>query len=308
MNGYDFISGFADEIAPDLTTQIESIGKIGIHYIEMRGVDGNNLIYHDDAKVKEIKARLDDAGIKLSALGSPLGKIGIYDPFEPHFEELKRAAEIAHMMETRFIRMFSFYVPRDEQSGEILEKADKDDHGQSIRERVFERLGCFLEYAKSEDICLLHENEKGIYGEKAAECLEIMKAVGGDHFKAIFDFANFVQAGQDTLEAYEMLKDHIAYIHVKDAVSGSGRVVPSGFGDGNVKEILGRLFSDGFNGFLSIEPHLFEFEGFKGLETGRSNLPSFEEGRKLSGFEAFSLAYESLIRILEEISSCSKLN
>ena len=301
MNGYDLVSGFADEIAPDLTTQIESINKLGIHNIEMRGVDGNNLIYHDDAKVKEIKARLDDAGIKLSALGSPLGKIGIDDPFEPHFEEFKRAVEIAHMMETRYIRMFSFYVPRNEQTGDIVEHAAPGELGRSIRERVFERLGCFLDHAESEDICLLHENEKGIYGEKAAECLEIMDAFAGDHFKAIFDFANFVQAGQDTLEAYEMLKDHIAYIHVKDAISGSGRVVPSGFGDGNVKEILGRLFSGGFNGFLSIEPHLFDFEGFKGLENGRSNLPSFEEGRKLSGFEAFSLAHESLIKILEEI-------
>ena len=287
MKGYEFLSGFADEIAPDLTTQLESIKKLGIHYIEMRGVDGNNLIYHDDTKVKEIKARLDDAGVKLSALGSPLGKIGIDDAFEPHFEEFKRAVEIAHMMETRNIRMFSFYVP--------------EDRGENIRESVFERLGSFLEYAKAEDICLLHENEKGIYGEKAPECREIMNAFGGEHFRAIFDFANFVQAGQDTLEAYDMLKDYIAYIHIKDAVSGSGKVVPSGFGDGNVKEILSRLFSKGFEGFLSIEPHLFDFEGFAGLETGSRKLPAFEEGRKLSGFEAFSLAHDSLLTILEEI-------
>ncbi len=301
MNGYGLLSGFADEIAPDLTTQLESINKLGMHYIEMRGVDGNNLIYHTDTKVKEIKARLDGAGVKLSALGSPLGKIGIEDPFEPHFEEFRRAVDIAHMMETRNIRMFSFYVPHDEQDGNDTEKTGSDDSGKNIRERVFERLGCFLEYAKAEDICLLHENEKGIYGEKAAECLEIMNAFGGEHFKAIFDFANFVQAGQDTIEAYELLKDHIAYIHVKDAISGSGKVVPSGFGNGNVKEILNRLFSAGFNGFLSIEPHLFDFEGFAGLETGSATLPAFEEGRKLSGFEAFSLAHDSLARILQEI-------
>ena len=299
MNGYDLLSGFADEIAPDLTTQLESVKKLGMHYIEMRGVDGNNLIYHNDAKVKEIRSRLDDAGVKLSALGSPLGKIGIDDPFEPHFEEFKRAVEIAHMMEARYIRMFSFYVPRDEQSGSIKEQAGS----QSIAERVFERLAGFLEYAKAADICLLHENEKGIYGEKAAECLKIMDAFGGDHFKAIFDFANFVQAGQDTLEAYDMLEAHIAYIHVKDAVSGSGMVVPSGFGDGNVKEILSRLFAKGFNGFLSIEPHLFDFEGFAGLEAGGRRLPKFEEGQKLSGFEAFTLAHDSLLNILDEISA-----
>jgi sugar phosphate isomerase/epimerase len=280
MERYDRITGFADEIAQDLSTQIESFGKLGIRYIEMRGVDGKNLIHHDNAKVTEIKKRLDDAGIRLSALGSPLGKIGMDDHFEPHFEEFKRACEIAHMMDTPCIRMFSFYPPHD-------------------KDAVFERLGRFAGYAKENDVCLLHENEKDIYGEKAKECKEIMDEFGGEHFKAIFDFANFVQAGQDTLEAYEVLKDHIAYIHVKDAIAGSGKVVPAGYGDGNVKEILKRLFSDGFKGFLSLEPHLFDFDGFAGLEKGDMKLPSFEEGKKLNGFEAFSLAYDSLVRIIE---------
>ena len=279
MAKYEKITGFADEIAPDLSTQIDSFKKLGISYIEMRGVDGDNLIHHDNAKVTEIKKRLDDAGIKLSALGSPLGKIGMDDPFEPHYEEFKRAVEIAHMMETPNIRMFSFYPPHD-------------------KDAVFERLGKFADYAKGNDVCLLHENEKDIYGEKAKECKEIMDEFGGKHFRAIFDFANFVQAGQDTLEAYEILKDHIEYIHVKDAIWGSGKVVPSGFGDGNVKEILSRLFADGFTGFLSIEPHLFDFDGFAGLERGDMKLPPYEQGKKLSGFEAFSLAYNSLLEII----------
>ena len=88
---YAKISGFADEIDGNLDVQIESLTKLGLKYVEMRGVDGNNLIYHDNAKVKDIKNRLDAAGISLSALGTPLGKIGITDPFEKHFEEYKRA-------------------------------------------------------------------------------------------------------------------------------------------------------------------------------------------------------------------------
>ncbi len=282
MEKYTKITGFADEIAQDLDTQIESFKKLGINYIEMRGVDGDNLIHHDNAKVTEIKKKLDDAGIKLSALGSPLGKIGIDDPFEPHYEEFKRAVEIAHMMETPYIRMFSFYPPRD-------------------KDAVFERLGKFVNYAKDNDVCLLHENEKNIYGEKAKECKEIMDEFGGENFKAIFDFANFVQVDQDTLEAYELLREHIKYIHVKDAITGSGKVVPAGVGDGNVKEILSRLFADGFNGFLSIEPHLFDFEGFAGLERGDMKLPAFEEGKKLDGFESFSLAHKFLEDIIKSI-------
>ncbi|WP_027204442.1 sugar phosphate isomerase/epimerase family protein [Butyrivibrio fibrisolvens] len=286
MNSYEKITGFADEIAQELEIQIESVKKLGIKYIEMRGVDGDNLIFHSNDKVKEIKEKLDAAGIKLSALGSPLGKIGIEDPFEPHFEQFKRTCEIAHMMDTGFIRMFSFYVD--------------DDKRQDFKGEVFERIGRFVDYAKHNDIVLLHENEKGIYGEKAPQCRELMDEFAGDNFKAIFDFANFVQADQDTLEAYDLLKEYIVYMHIKDARRQNGVVVPAGFGDGNVKEILGNLFENGFDGFLSLEPHLFDFKGFDGLERG-SKTPIATSGEVLSGYDGFKLAHESLKKILSEI-------
>lgn len=286
MKIYEKISGFADEIAQELDVQIEAVSRLCIQYIEMRGVDGNNLIYHPDAKVKEIKQKLEDAGIKLSALGSPLGKIGIEDPFEPHFEEFKRACEIAHRMDTKNIRMFSFYIP---------EGKEKEYKG-----KVFDRLGRFADYAGRNDIVLLHENEKGIYGAKAPECLEIMKKLGSDHFRAIFDFANFVQCGQDTLEAYDLLKDYVDYIHVKDARKENGTVVPVGYGDGNVEAILKKLFASGFDGFLSLEPHLFDFKGFEGLERGRTASLS-QSGQALSGAEAFAVAHRALCEVLDRI-------
>lgn len=286
MKIYEKISGFADEIAQELDVQIEAVSRLGIQYIEMRGVDGNNLIYHPDEKVKEIKQKLEDAGIKLSALGSPLGKIGIEDPFEPHFEEFKRACEIAHRMDTKNIRMFSFYIP---------EGKEKEYKG-----KVFDRLGRFADYAGRNDIVLLHENEKGIYGAKAPECLEIMKKLGSDHFRAIFDFANFVQCGQDTLEAYDLLKDYVDYIHVKDARKENGTVVPVGYGDGNVEAILKNLFASGFDGFLSLEPHLFDFKGFEGLERGRTASLS-QSGQALSGAEAFAVAHRALCEMLDRI-------
>lgn len=286
MENYTKITGFADEIAQELDIQTESLKKLDIHYVEMRGADGNNLIYHTDEKIKEIKKKLDDAGIALSALGSPLGKIGIDEAFDKHFEEFKRACEIAHRMGTGNIRMFSFYV--------------SDEQRDSMKEKVFERLGRFVDYASGNGIVLLHENEKGIYGEKAAECRELMDEFAGEHFKAIFDFANFVQAGQDTLEAYELLKDYIAYIHVKDARKENGTVVPVGYGDGNVETILKKLFEKGFDGFLSLEPHLFNFKGFAGLERGRDTVLA-DSGQALSSFEAFSLAHKALVDILKRI-------
>lgn len=282
------ITGFADEIDGKLDVQIESLNKLGIKYVEMRGVDGNNLIFHDNAKVSEIKKKLDNAGISLSALGSPLGKIGITDAFEKHFDEFKRAIEIAHMMDTRNIRMFSFYIPGDSKEARAKYKDD-----------VFDRIGKFVDYAKKNDAVLLHENEKGIYGEKAPECKELMDEFACENFRAIFDFANFVQAEQDTLEAYGLLKRYISYIHIKDAIWGSGKVVPVGYGDGNVKKILDDLFCNGFDGFLSLEPHLFEFKGLAELEKG-GNKTEIDASRNLTGFEAFSLAYESLLKILQQ--------
>ncbi len=278
------LTGFADEIANELEVQVDSVKKLGMSHIEMRGVDGNNLIYHANEKVKYIKDYLDDNGVKLSALGSPLGKIGIEDDFEPHFEAFRRAVEICHMVETKNIRMFSFYIPQDKPLS-------------AYESEVFDRIGRFVDYAKKNDVVLLHENEKGIYGEKAAECKKLMDCFYGENFKAIFDFANFVQAKDNTLEGYQLLKPYIEYIHVKDALWDTGEVVPAGMGDGNVKAILKDFHDSGFMGYLSLEPHLSDFMGFSSLEgTGKKTL--LKEGKKLGGFEAFELAYNSLLAAL----------
>lgn len=135
-----------------------------------------------------------------------------------------------------------------------------------FRDEVMRRMDRMVEYAAGRNVVLLHENEKGIYGDSAARCLDLMKLFYGDHFRCTFDFANFVQCGQDTLEAYEMLRPYISYIHVKDALRENGDVVPAGAGDGNVAEILNRLDEEGYAGFLSLEPHLADFAGLKSLE------------------------------------------
>ena len=279
------ISGFADEIDQSLKVQVEALKNLNMCYVEMRGVDGNNLIYHSDDKVREIKKVLDDNGISLSALGTPLGKIGIDKEFDGHFEEFKRAVEIAHMMDCPNLRMFSFYIPGGSSP-------------RNFENAVFERIGKFVEYAKANEAVLLHENEKGIYGEKAAECARLMETFYCDNFKAVFDFANFIQAKEDTMEAYKLLKKYVAYIHVKDALTADGKVVPAGFGDGNVEPVLRDLFASGFDGFLSLEPHLFEFTGFAGLEKDGKSM-KITDGKILSGLEAFTLAYDSLMKMVK---------
>ena len=278
---YNKYSGFSDEIASDIKTQFEVLGRLGIKYFEPRGVDGKNISELTDGEAMELKEKMDAAGIKVSSIGSPIGKIDIKDDFEPHFELFKRVVAIAKILDTKYIRMFSFY----------------NDTGWTpkLRDEAFLRLGRMVSYAKENDVILLHENEKGIYGDNAAHCLEIMREFYCQNFKAVFDPANFVQENQDTKEAYEMLKPYIAYMHIKDA-KADGTVVPAGYGEGNVEYILKELFAGGYDGFLSLEPHLGSFEGLSSLELDdkMENLPKGGEG-------TFTLAYNALSEIIERI-------
>lgn len=277
------ITGFADEIDSRLDIQIGVLKKLEIDHIEMRGVDGKGLVYYTLEEVKNIKNRLNESGMHLSAIGSPIGKINIKDNFVPHFELFQHTVEIAKIMDTPYIRMFSFFITQGEDPAQY-------------HDEVMKRIGEMVEYARKHRVILLHENEKGIYGDVAPRCAEIMKEFYGDHMRAVFDFANFVQCGQNTQEAYEMLKPYIDYIHVKDAKSLDGSVVPAGMGDGYVAEILKSLDRRGYQGYLSLEPHLAEFSGFSALENSGEI-----RRRTLTGEEAFTTAYLALKKILEWI-------
>ena len=273
------ISGFADEIDNSLDMQIEVLHTLGQEYIEFRGADGLTVGKHTVEQAKAVMERLTAAGIKVSSIGSPIGKIQITDDFEPHFEDYKRIVEIAKVMGTRNIRMFSFFMPKDEDPAKY-------------EEEVFARLERFIAYAKEQDVVLLHENEKDIYGDIASRCLKLMEKLYGDHFKCVFDFANFVQCKQDTLEAYEMLKEYIYYVHVKDAVWETGEVVVPGTGDGNLKQIFAALDQAGYEGFLSLEPHLVNFGALSSLEKNAAV-------RKLTdGAAAYAAAHDALVAIL----------
>lgn len=273
------ISGFADEIDSSMDVQLALLDKLGVKYIEFRSGDGIGVADYTNEQAVALKAKLDAAGVKVSAVGSPIGKIGIEDDFAPHMEKFKHVVELAKIFETPYIRMFSFFIP---------EGKNPDDY----RDEVLARTAQFVEYAKEQNVILLHENEKGIYGDNAPRCLDLMKNFYGDHYKCTFDFANFVQCKQDTLEAYELLKDYITYIHIKDAQWETGKVVPAGMGDGHVKEILTKLSESGYEGFLSLEPHLADFDTFKSLENNGSALGIG------SGTVAFTTAYNALKEII----------
>lgn len=277
------LSGFSDEIAPELDLQLAALQEWGVTHLELRAADGINVSDFTPEKVREVKAKLEAAGISVSSIGSPLGKIGIQEDFAPHLDKLKRTLEIQKELGAPYVRMFSFYIPQDQNLADF-------------REEVLDRLGRMVEEAKAWDSVLLHENEKDIYGDNASRCKELMDAFYGPHFQAVFDFANFVQVGQETLPAYELLKPYVTYVHVKDAQWGTGTVVPAGQGDGHVGEILADLIGGGWKGFLSLEPHLTDFAGLAALEQDPQ-----KRGSALDGKAAWKLALDALHTILETI-------
>ena len=276
------ISAFADEIDADLTTQMDVLDTHVIKHIEMRGVNGDNLTNYALDGVKEIKKQLDDRGFKLSAVGSPVGKIKITDDFAPHLDLFKHTLDIAQIMETQYIRLFSFFMPEENYA--------------PYRDEVMARMSAFAAAAQGSGVTLLHENEKDIYGDTAERCLDILTTVNSPALKATFDPANFVQCGVDTDKAFALLAPYVEYIHVKDALYSDGSVMPAGMGDGRVKELIARLKADGFEGFLSIEPHLAAF-------TGSGNLENDDRFNKLSdgGAKTFAIAATALEKILKEV-------
>lgn len=280
---YEKISGFSDEIAKSIDEQFEVLNKLNIKYYEVRGVDGKNISTLSDEEVLALKAKMEQYGIEVSSIGSPIGKMKIEDDFAPHFEVFKKVVKIAKTLGTKYIRMFSFY----HEGGDEWTAAE--------REEVLKRLRQMIAYAKEQDVILLHENEKGIYGDTADRCIDLMKELYCDHFKAVFDPANFVQCGQDTKYAFNNLKEYVEYMHIKDARFVDGKVVPAGMGDGNVAYVLKGLFDGGYDGFLSLEPHLGSFEGLAALE-----LDDKMEGLPKGGEGTFTLAYRALCGVLEE--------
>ena len=275
------LSAFGDEIADDLKTQMDILEQHGISHIEMRGVNGKPLVNHTLDEVTEIKKELDKRGFKISAVGSPIGKISITDDFEAHLELFRHTVKIAKVLGTGYIRMFSFFMPK----GENPEK---------YRDEVLRRWREFIKESEGSGLILLHENEKDIYGDTPDRCLDLLKTLKCSYFKAVFDPANFIQCDVKTYpEAFEMLKDYCAYIHIKDALYKDHSVVPSGYGDGKVPEIIQQLHKNGYEGFLSLEPHLGAFKGLAALEKDL-NISNLPEG----GPGTFSIAANALKKIL----------
>ncbi len=262
------LSAFADEISPDLGEQIAMLKSEKIHFLDLRSVENTNVLDLSDAQVARIKETLDAHGIGVAAIASPIGKVPIDSSFDEHLHRFERAMTLARALQAPFIRIFSFYPP--------MSQEDKDDrstvHPAEYRDEVLRRLREMSARARAAGVILLHENEKDIYGDSIARCVDLLQSCNAPQFQAAFDPANFIQCGQTPFpDAYDALRPWLQYVHVKDARL-DGSVVPAGEGVAHWPELLQRLRADGYDGFLSLEPHLAlaaQYRGFSGPDLFR---------------------------------------
>ncbi|QCB95703.1 sugar phosphate isomerase/epimerase [Arthrobacter sp. PAMC25564] len=249
------LSGFGDEVDPDPAVQAAVLLALGASHIEVRSAWGTNVSELEPEQVAMLKAILDDKGLKVSAVASPIGKVDVGLPVEHEVERLRQIISVARALDTTYIRIFSFYRG--------VGQSPED-----IREDVLIRMRALAAEAAQAGVVLLHENEKGIYGDTPERVLDIMESVDSPALRIAWDNANFVQVGvKPYTDGYAMLRPYLEYFQVKDAIMASGEVVPAGEGDGELDATIAALKADGFAGFASLEPHLasaHELGGFSG--------------------------------------------
>jgi sugar phosphate isomerase/epimerase len=249
------LSGFGDEVDPDPAVQAAVLLALGASHIEVRSAWGTNVSELEPEQVAKLKEILDDKGLKVSAVASPIGKVDVSLPVEHEVERLRQIITVARGLDTKFIRIFSFYRAEGQSQ-------------EDIREDVLTRMAALAAEAAEAGVVLLHENEKGIYGDTPERVLDIMKAVDSPALRIAWDNANFVQVGvRPYTDGYALLRPYLEYFQVKDAILASGEVVPAGEGDGELDATIAALKADGFSGFASLEPHLasaHELGGFSG--------------------------------------------
>ena len=262
------LSAFADEYDKNFEEQLKALCGFGIEYLEPRFVGDKNISKLDKSEVAEIKKMLVHYDIKISSIGSPLGKIKLDGDMDEHMESAKRVFETANELGTKNVRIFSFYPPKDS-----VKKIE------DMRNEVMEALGRMLAVAEEHGILLCHENEAKIYGERAEMCLDIMNQFGG-RIKSVFDMGNFTLEKHDPLEAYALLKEHIEYFHIKDALY-AGAIVPAGKGEAKIAEILSDYASStDKDTFVTLEPHLQTFSGLNSLTDSTFDNPyKYEDQR-----------------------------
>ena len=268
------LSAFADEASASLDGQIKALLRNGIGYIDIRCVDARSVLDFTLEEAAEYNARLKEAGIRVYSVGSPIGKVEISCDFSEYLKKAEHICKLAKVFETDRIRMFSFFDAYDDE------------------ELVIDYLRQLVALADKYNLKLYHENEKKIFGDTAERVVKILDSVEGLH--SIYDPANFVEVGENMDKALELLHKRSEHFHIKDVISSTGELVPSGFGDGKIKELIEKISPEISEMVLTVEPHLAVFAGYSAIDSTEMK----NKFKYPSSDDAFDAAVNALKKIL----------
>lgn len=240
------LSGFADEISELVDEQLSVLQSENISHLDLRSAYGKNVLDLSEAELARLKTIFAEKGFQVTSIGSPIGKYPIWKEFAPELDSARRAIQAAKVMEAPYVRVFSYYMPTNENS-------------EHFRDEVLYRMKRLTALAEEEKIVFVLENEVGVYGDTAKRCLDILTYCASPYLRLAFDVGNFIMAGDlPVTDAYPMLASYIACVHVKDASAEEEIFLPAGDGDGEFEAFTLKLKESGFTGPVSIEHHLID--------------------------------------------------
>ena len=237
------LCAFSDEAGSSLNKQIEALKRNNISLMELRSINGKNVADFTLEEARNYQQILEENNIAVWSIGSPIGKVDITVDFEKYSEKVEHVCKLANIFKTNKIRMFSFFNAYD------------------VEEKVFDYLRKMIKIASSYGVELYHENEKDIYGDISERIIKIMENVEG--LKYIYDPANYLQCNQEAEKTIKLFFDKTDYFHIKDVISATGQLVPAGYGDGMILELLNKINDDKT---LTLEPHLAVFDANKDID------------------------------------------
>ena len=251
-----YMTGFADEAAVGIDGQIKATRELGWKNIESRNIDGVNIHDLDDKAFDVVYGKLQDAGVSINCFGSAIANWAknIDQPMEPDVQALNRAILRMGRLGTKLIRIMSYAV--------LPDRAPED----QMKEERFRRLNIITQRLLDAGIQPVHENCMNFGGMGWSYTLALIENVPG--LKLVFDTGNPVFTDdrtkpapypkQSSWEFYNIVKKHVAYLHIKDGIWDNEKTnyTYPGLGNGDVRQIVEDAIKSGYDGGISIEPHI----------------------------------------------------
>lgn len=264
------LCAFSDEAGNSLKEQIEALKRNSISLMELRSIDKKNVADFTIEEAKEYQRIMEENGVSIWSIGSPLGKVDIEVDFDEYLKKVEHVCKLANVFKVDKIRMFSFFKAYEKE------------------EKVFEYLRKMIEVANKYNVYLYHENEKDIYGDTLVRVKRIMDNIDG--LKYIYDPANYLQCNEKAKDTIEAFFNKTDYFHIKDVISETGQLVPAGYGDGMIEELLSKIKDDKT---LTLEPHLTVFDSFKSIDN--------KELKHKFTYNNANEAFDAAVKALKEI-------